>query len=314
MPPMSLGGAEEIPSRKYGRYFLRQKIGEGGMAEIYRADIVDQGVMSTVALKLLKPNQPQRSADLFFAEADLMGLLTHPNLVKRLEVGSMGDRLFVSMEDLYGGDLQALVQFLREQTPPETFPPSAAFYVVLQVLHGLAYFHQARSKSSHELGLVHGDINPSNVLLSPYGEVKLADFGVASVPGVGAGLEPGIAAGKLHYLSPEQVAGLNLTASSDLFSLGIMLHYLLFAELPFLGETEDEVMDRIKAAKYKPPPNADAELGHILKKALSRSVKDRYMTAGEFAGDLLRYQLDHGQQFTRVNMQEMLDRVLGIAV
>jgi eukaryotic-like serine/threonine-protein kinase len=186
--------------------------------------------------------------------------------------------------------------------------------VVLQVLHGLAYFHQARSKSSHELGLVHGDVNPSNILMSPYGDVKLADFGVASVPGVGAGLEPGVAAGKLHYLSPEQVAGLNLTASSDLFSVGIMFHYLIFGDLPFVGNTEDEVLERIKAAKYKPPPHADAELGRILRKSLSRSVKDRYLTAGEFAGDLLTYQLDHGLQFTRPNMQELLDRVLGIAV
>ena len=313
MPPMSLG-LDEIPSRRYGRYFLRQKIGEGGMAEIYRADVVDKGVMSTVALKLLKDNQPPRSADLFFAEADLMGLLTHPNLVKRLEVGSIGQRLFVSMEDLYGGDLQALVNFLQQQSPPEAFPPGAAFYVVLQVLHGLAYFHQARGKSSSELGLVHGDLNPSNVLMSPYGDVKIADFGVASVPGVGAGLEEGVAAGKLHYLSPEQVAGLPMTAASDLFSLGITLHYLLFGELPFTGNTEDEVMEKIKVARYKSPPNADAELSRILRKALSRSVKDRYLTAGEFAGDLLSYQLDHQQQFTRANMQEMLDRVLGIAV
>src|SRR5580658_3822364 len=137
MRPMIVGQEEEIPSRKYGRYFLRQKIGEGGMAEIYRADIVDQGVMSTVALKLLKPNQPQRSADLFFAEADLMGLLSHPNLVKRLEVGSMGDRLFVAMEDQYGGDLQALLRFLASQDPPERLAPGAAFYVCIQVLHGL---------------------------------------------------------------------------------------------------------------------------------------------------------------------------------
>jgi len=307
-------GVEEIPSRRFGRYVLREKIGEGGMAEIFRADVIEGDILSTVALKLLKPNPPQRVADLFFAEADLMGLLTHPNLVKRLEVGSLGDRVFIAMEDLYGGDLQSLLGLLAQQSPPERLAPEAACYVVLQVLHALAYFHQARSSGGNELGLVHGDINPSNVLLSAYGEIKLCDFGVASIPGVGAGLEEGVAAGKLHYLSPEQVHGLKLTAASDLFAVATMLFYLMFGELPFTGATDDEVLDRIRAAKLKLPPGADGELARILKKGLSRSLKDRYLTAGELAGDLLTYQLDHGLQFGPPNMQDLLDRVLGIAV
>lgn len=307
-------GVEQIPSRRFGRYHLREKIGEGGMAEIFRADVVEGDQMGTVALKLLKPNQPPRVADLFFAEADLMGLLSHPNLVKRLEVGSLGDRLFIAMEDLYGGDLQALVHLLAAQSPAERLSPGAVLYICLQVLHGLAYFHQARSSTGNDLGLVHGDLNPSNVLLSAYGEVKLADFGVASIPGVGAGLEEGIAAGKLHYLSPEQVHGLRLTNASDLFSVGTMLYYLLFGELPFTGQTDDEVLERIRAAKLKLPPGVDPELARILKKVLSRSLKDRYQSAGELAGELLAYQLDRGLQFTRQNLQELMDRVLGIAV
>ncbi|MBS2028766.1 MAG: serine/threonine protein kinase [Deltaproteobacteria bacterium] len=307
-------GVEEIPSRRYGKYVLRGKIGEGGMAEIFRADVVEGDILTTVALKLLKANQPPRVSDLFFAEADLMGLLTHPNLVKRLEVGSLGERLFIAMEDLYGGDLNALLDFLKAQTPPERLSPGAAFYICLQVLHGLAYFHQARSSTGQDLGLVHGDINPANVLLSAYGEVKLCDFGVASIPGVAAGLEEGTAAGKLHYLSPEQVHGIKLTASSDLFSVVTMLFFLLFGELPFNGPTEDDVLDRIKAAKFKLPAGADSELARIFKKGLSKSVKDRYLTAGELAGELLAYQLDHGLHFNQRNMQELLDRVLGIAV
>jgi serine/threonine-protein kinase len=313
--PTTMGlGVEEIPSRRYGRYVVREKIGEGGMAEIFRADVIEGDILSTVALKLLKSNQPARVADLFFAEADLMGLLTHPNLVKRLEVGSLGDRLFISMEDLYGGDVQSLLQLLANQNPPEPLPQGAAIYVCLQVLHGLAYFHRARSGTGHELGLVHGDINPSNVLLSAYGEVKLCDFGVASIPGVGAGIEEGVAAGKLHYLSPEQVHGLKLTAASDLFSVATMLYGLLIGELPFTGATDDEVLEKIRTAKLKVPAHVDTELARILKKGLSRSLKDRYQTAGEFAGELLTYQLDQGLQFNQRAMQELMDRVLGIAV
>src|SRR6185312_923847 len=127
-------------------------------------------------------------------------------------------------------------------------------------------------------------------------------------------LEEGVAAGKLHYLSPEQVHGIKLTAASDLFSVVTMLFYLLFGELPFTGATEDDVLDRIKAAKYKLPSGANAELARLFKKGLSKSVKDRYLTAGELAGELLTYQLDHGLHFNQRNMQELLDRVLGIAV
>lgn len=307
-------GVEEIPSRRFGRYHLREKIGEGGMAEIFRADIVDDGVIRTVAIKLLKPRQPANVADLFFAEADLMGMLDHPNLVKRIEVGSLGERLFISMEDMYGGDLQSLVKMLRAQPQPQQLSPGAALYVCLEVLHGLAYFHRARSNTGSELGLVHGDLNPSNVLISAYGEVKLGDFGVASIPGVGAGLEEGVAAGKLHYLSPEQVHGLKLTAASDLFALTTMFYFLAFGELPFTGETEPEVLEKIRSGRFKLPAGADPELARILKKGLSRSLKDRYLTAGELAGDLLAYQLDHGLQFTRQNLQELLDHAMGIAV
>jgi serine/threonine protein kinase len=307
-------GVEEIPSRRFGRYHLREKIGEGGMAEIFRADIVDNGVLSTVAIKLLKPNQPPKVADLFFAEADLMGMLDHPNLVKRIEVGSLGDRLFISMEDLYGGDLQSLLGMLRNQPQPQQLSLGAALYVCIQVLQGLAYFHQARSNTGSELGLVHGDLNPSNVLISAYGEIKLGDFGVASIPGVGAGLEEGVTAGKLHYLSPEQVHGLRLTAASDLFALSTMLFLLAYGELPFTGATEAEVLERIRAGKFKLPANADAELGRIIKKGLSKSLRDRYLSAGELAGDLFAYQLDHGLQFGRQNLQELLDHAMGIAV
>jgi serine/threonine-protein kinase len=283
------------------------------MAEIYRADVVENGVMSTVALKLLKPNQPQRANDLFFAEADLMGLLNHPNLVKRLEVGSVGDRLFISMEDMYGGDLNSLTRDLDSQDPPMQMTPGAVLYVVLQGLHGLAYFHQARTSTGHEMGLVHGDINPSNLLLSAYGEVKLADFGVASIPGVGAGMEDGMTAGKLHYLSPEQAQGEKLTAASDLFSVGSMLYFFFFGEVPFNGATEDEVLDRTIGGKYKLPPGTDPQLTKIFKRALAHRIRDRYQTAGEMAGDLLHYQLDKGYQFARPQMQELLDGVLGIA-
>jgi serine/threonine-protein kinase len=304
---------QEIASRRYGRYFVRDQIGEGGMAEVYRADVVDDGVLSTVALKLLKPDQPSKVSDLFFAEADLMGLLNHPNLVKRLEVGSHAGRLFIAMEDQYGGDLNALLKFLASQEPPERLNVGAAFYVCIQILHGLAYFHQARSSQGSELGLVHGDLNPSNIMFSAYGDVKLGDFGVASIPGVGAGLEEGVAAGKLHYLSPEQATGLALTSQSDLFSMGTMLYNLMFNELPFKAATEEEVLEAIKHARYKLPPGTDPDLAQIFKRALSRSLKDRYQTAGEMAGDMLCYQLDRGLQFSRTHMQDILDRVLGIA-
>ncbi|HKD42976.1 MAG TPA: serine/threonine-protein kinase [Myxococcaceae bacterium] len=302
----------EIPSRRFGRYLLRSRLGSGGMAEVFLADAVDgRGEQVKIALKLMRKATPLEA---FHDEADLMGLLSHPNLVQRLEIGEAFGRPFIAMEFLMGGDLRALIEELRRRR--EAFPTSMAAHVVLEMLKGLSYFHQAKTRTGSPLGLVHGDVNPSNVFFSARGEIKLGDFGVAKSRHANIGPVDGVAAGKLHYLSPEQTRGEPLTAASDLFSVGIVLHELLTGFHPFRGDTSDTlaVMNAIRAAKLSLPEDLDRPLAQILRKALHPGLGVRYRTAGEFAGDLFAYTLDHGLLQSRATVQTWLTKVVGMAV
>jgi serine/threonine protein kinase len=300
----------EVPSRRFGHYLLRTRLGAGGMAEVFLADAVDmRGQPFSVALKLMRKDVP---AEVFADEADLMGLLEHPNLVQRLEVGEAFGRPFIAMELLVGGDLGELMRALRQQRRP--FPPEIAVHVAIEVLRGLAYFHQARTRSGRPLGLVHGDVNPANIFFSGDGDVKLGDFGVAKARGVDIGPADGVAAGKLHYLSPEQTRGEPLTPASDVFAMGIVLHELLVGAHPFQRESSDVhvVMAAIRAARLHLPFTMDRTLAAILRKALAPDLAQRYRTAGELAGALLTWSLDTGQAPTRADVRHWLADVLGL--
>lgn len=282
------------------------------MAEVFLADTTNSyGEPISVALKLMRKNvSPEAFAD----EADLMGLLLHPNLVQRLEVGEAFGRPFIAMEFLVGGDLSALRRTLQRMSRP--LPRALAVHVCIEVLRGLAYFHQARTRSGRPLELVHGDVNPANVFFSGEGEVKLGDFGVAKAHGVAhIGPEDGVTAGKLHYLSPEQTRGERLTPASDVFAVGVMLHELVVGVHPFRQEgvtDPEEVMATIRAARFVAPDWLDKPMAAIIRKALAPDLNSRYRTAGELAGALLTWALDTGQSPTRYEVHRWLMDVLGI--
>jgi len=307
--------SQSFKSFRFGQYRFLGKIGEGGMAEIYRAEAVDErGELHTVVLKLLKPNLPPAAVEQFDFEADLMGLLEHPNLVRRLEVGQAGARRFLAMEDVFGGDLASLIAAARRAD--SCVPQRVALRVVVEVLHGLAYFHQARSAGGEPLELVHSDISPDNIFVSAHGEVKLGDFGISTARSPAAaesGLPEGVTAGKVSYLSPEQAAGDPATPSSDLFSVGVVLYELLVGHRPFEALDTDELLNRVYQAKVKIPRGLlDKELTRTLRRALARSPKDRFRSAGELCGELVRYQLDHGLQCPAQALREHIAGAFGV--
>jgi len=301
----------EVPSRRFGRYLVRSRLGEGGMAEVFLAEAVDaQGQQFPVALKLMKKDAPPEA---FADEADLMGLLDHPNLVRKLEAGQAFGRPFIAMEFLVGGDLRRLIE--AHETLKRSFPLGMAVYVCTEVLRALAYFHQVRTRTGRPLDLVHGDVNPSNIFFSGEGDVKLGDFGVAKAQGADIGPQDGITAGKLHYLSPEQTRGETLTASTDLFAMGIVLYELVVGTHPFIrGPLDDAAaMAAIRAAKLGLPDSVDKPLAQILRKALAPDKANRFRTAGEFAGALFTWALDSGQHPTRQHVQSWLLKTLSYA-
>ena len=304
--------AIEVPSRRFGKYVVRSRIGTGGMAEVFLAEAADErGEQMQVALKLMKPGL---SEERFADEIDLMGMLSHPNLVTMIEHGVAFGRHFIAMEFLVGGDLQALMEAHRRQM--KGFPTPMGLYVVLEVLKGLAYFHTATSKAGSPLNLLHSDVNPANVFFSGRGEVKLGDFGVASSIHLNLGPAEGMTAGKLSYLSPEQTRGEALTPASDLWAAGVMLYELEVGYHPFQkdGATEEQIMALIRGTKLTVPDYVDRPLGAIILKSLAPELKNRFRTAGEFAGSLFGYALDRNLLPTARRVQDWLESILGLLV
>ncbi len=300
----------EVPSRRFGKYLVRSRLGQGGQAEVFLAEAVDaNGDVIKVALKLMRPGAAEEK---FADEADLMGLLSHPNLVGMLEHGIAFGRPYIAMEFLIGGDLSEVMAAHRRSMRP--FPAGMGVHVCLEVLKGLAYFHRATTKTGAALDLIHSDVNPANVFFAGDGEVKLGDFGVASSSHVDIGPQPGMAAGKLSYLSPEQTRGEALSPASDLWAVGVMLHELVVGYHPFQrdGASEQQIMASIRAPKLSIPDYVGKTLTGILNRALSPDLKSRFRTAGEFAGPLYGYALDQGVLATRVEMREWLEGVLEI--
>ena len=300
----------EIPSRRYGRYMLRSRLGVGGMAEVFLAEVVNErGEAMSVAVKMLRKGL---SEEQFASEADLMSLLSHPNLVRMLEVGIAFARPFIAMEYFIGGDLRAVMDSHRQQM--RGFPLSMGVHIVLEVLKALAYFHQAKARSGAPLNLVHSDINPANVFFSGQGEVKLGDYGVTSSSRADMGPGEGVAAGKLWYLSPEQTRGDTLTPASDLWAVGVVLHELVVGYHPFMtdGAEQGEAMNLIRTAKLSIPDYVDKPLAAVLQRALAPDLRQRYRTAGEFAGPLFTYALDHDLLPTAQHVQEWLTGTLEI--
>ncbi|MHB8878345.1 MAG: serine/threonine-protein kinase [Myxococcaceae bacterium] len=309
---MDPGKTIEIPSRRFGSYKVRSRLGSGGMAEVFLAEAVDErGDQVHVALKLMKDGHDEGA---FAGEADLMGLLSHPNLVQRLEVGEAFGRPFIAMEFLIGGDLRQVMEAHRRQA--SELPVPMAVHVLIEVLKALAYFHQARTRAGTCLDLVHGDVNPANVFFSGTGDVKLGDFGVAKGHRGALGPGEGVAAGKLHYLSPEQTRGEPLTPASDVFAVGIMLHELVVGYHPFQvkGAEPAAVMAAIRTAKLALPSYVDRPLALVLSRALAPDLKARYRSAGEFAGDLFRFTLDANLARTPKDVQQWLEGALELLV
>lgn len=303
---MSLPATIEIPSRLYGSYRVSGRVGQGGMAEIFLGEGFDaQGNLVLVAVKLLKRGAPEER---FLDEADLMGMLSHPNLVRFIEHGVAYGRHFIAMEYLLGGDLERVLSALRKAR--RGVPLGVALHVTIEVLRALAYFHQATTRSGTPLSLVHSDVNPSNVFFSGRGEVKLGDFGVASSSVMDIG--QGVTAGKLSYLSPEQTRGEPASGQSDLWAVGVMLHELVAGHHPFRSDGADEAAVRaaIRAARVRLPDSVDKPLAATLTRALNPDLKHRFKTAGEFAGALFGYALDHHLVPTPGEVKAWLDGAL----
>ena len=256
-----------------GSYKILNKIGEGGMALIYKA--LQPSLKRTVVLKKLK--DPNREIiNRFKKEALLSASFHHENLVAVYEFLYTKRSYFLVMEFVDGEDLRTIIDYMSP------IPAALAGLLILEIVRGLEY--------THARNIIHRDIKPGNILVSYSGDVKLIDFGVAKDDFSTRLTVTGMIVGTPAYMAPEQANGEPLTASSDLFSIGILLYELLTGVKPFYGENSTEILSKIVRNKYIPVERLNPEIPRpfrkIVRKAIHRDHKHRYQNATEMINDL----------------------------
>ncbi|QRK06675.1 serine/threonine protein kinase [Archangium violaceum] len=228
-----------------GKYFLHERLGVGGMAEVFRATYSPEGGFEkVVAIKRILPAyaEDEDFVTLFRREAELGSLLNHPNIVQVLDVGRFGDTYFMAMEFIEGLSLRELI---KRHGP---LPLAVVAYIGAEMGEALDYVHRRTASDGVPLNLVHRDVNPPNILLSRIGEVKLGDFGVARAAIHVRLTRADRVRGKLGYMSPEQARGHAFDGRADLFALGLTLHEALTGRRVFQGE------DASDTVRSSPPP------------------------------------------------------------
>ncbi len=290
-PPSAESPAGELASRlddgRIGRFQLGEKLGGGGMGDVYRG--YDTELTRTVAVKILAARYASdpTSKRRFLREAQMASILNHPNIATIYEIGEVSGVPYIVMEYVEGVTLS---QELAARGP---FPITRVVEIGQQV--------GAALEEAHEKGVVHRDIKASNIILTARGAVKILDFGLAKPSPLAAKMrqavsditEPGVLIGTITYMSPEQASGNGeVTQLSDVFSLGVVLYEITTGQLPFDAETYFQIIEQITKAVPTPVqqlrPDAPAGLVRVIERAMKKRPEERWRSAREMVVELGR--------------------------
>lgn len=262
------------------RYALQKRLGKGGMSVVYEAR--DLMLERTVAIKILRESFSKDPAfrERFRQEAKAAANLAHPNIVTIHDFGFDAGRLFIIMEHIPGTDLKTILEKRGRFSVEEAIP------LLVQICAGLGYAHRA--------GLVHCDIKPHNILITPDQRVKITDFGIARAL---ASIQPDekteIVWGSPQYFSPEQAAGRAPSPASDVYSLGVIMYEMLCGRLPFISNSIEELARLHRETPPLPPTqinrNIPPVLEQIILKVLAKEPSARYRTADQLGRVLLTF-------------------------
>jgi eukaryotic-like serine/threonine-protein kinase len=303
---------------QFGKYYLLDRINVGGMAEVWRAKAFGvEGFERLLAVKRILPNiaEDEEFITMFIDEAKIAVQLNHANICQIFDLGKVDDSYFIALEFVHGKDLRAIFDRCKQKPVDGStaMPLAQACFVVMKACEGLDYAHNKRDAQGREVGLVHRDVSPQNVLISYEGEVKLIDFGIAKAAGKASKTQQGILKGKFGYMSPEQVRGLPLDRRSDIFSLGIVLYELLTGERLFVGESDFSTLEKVRNVEILPPSTYNRrisdELERIVMKALAKDVDDRYQNAIDLHDDLQAFMYTAGEFYSRKDLAAWMKKV-----
>src|SRR5437868_15360891 len=298
------------------RYRILEKLGSGGMGEVYLAE--DTRLGRKIALKLLAEELTQNRDRLnrFDQEAYAASALNHPNILTIYEMGDEGGRHFIATECVDG-------QTLRTRLSGAPMELSEVLSVAIQIAGAL--------EEAHAAAIIHRDIKPENVMIRRNGHVKVLDFGLAKLMERAAADETdteavtralvqtdaGMVLGTSQYMSPEQARGKPVDARTDIWSLGVVLYEMAAGRAPFAGETKTDVIvaiaknDPLPLARFA--PNAPAEFEWIVMKALRKNVDERYQTVKELETDLkkLKQRIEFQTELERSMASQQYSAALG---
>jgi hypothetical protein len=293
--PMGLAAATALAAeggQQFGRYRLIERIGEGGMAEVFTAVLSGaEGFERLVVIKRLKPHLALNSEAVsqFIDEAKLGSVLTHSNIVTVSDFGKVGEGYYLAEEFVDGRTVAQIANRYGEKFD-RPIPAAIVFHIIHEVLAGLGYAHDRLDQQGRPLGIVHRDVSPSNIMVSFEGEVKLLDFGIVKATERVSRTREGNVKGNVGYMAPEQARGLDVTNRADLFSLGLVMFEMLSAEPFYQGAGAGEILyqaatgptiDHLARIAKLPPPAPD-----FLRRVLAMDPAARYASARAFAQDL----------------------------
>jgi tetratricopeptide (TPR) repeat protein len=261
-----------------GRFELIEEVGAGGMGRVYRA--YDKKIGEEIALKLLHPEVAldERTIERFRNEIKLARRISHRNICRLHELHEEGKTLFITMEYVSGQDLKGLI---REMGALST---GKAISIAKQVAEGLA--------EAHDLGVVHRDLKPQNIMVDKEGMAKIMDFGIARSLRTAGVTAEGMIIGTPEYMAPEQVEGLETDQRTDIYALGAILFEMATGRVPFEGDSPLSVAYKHKNELPVPPRKLNAQIpepfNQLILRCLEKEKENRYQSADELLADLVR--------------------------
>ncbi len=277
------------------KYRLTQKIGSGGMAEVFRATGEGpEGFERAFVVKRILPglSDAPEFVGMFVDEAKISARLLHPNIVQVFEFAYQDGGYYIVMEPVDGVDMGFLLRQLERRGA--VAPAAFAAEVGRQACRGLGFAHGLSSPDGKPYGIVHRDVTPPNIMVAWNGAVKILDFGIArAVQELRTSqTDAGIVKGKMSYVAPELLQGQPADARSDLFSLGVVLHELLCGRRLFVGESDLETLKLVSEMPVPRPSSRNPEVrpafDEVILRALARDPAKRYQSADEMSQDLER--------------------------
>lgn len=316
--PSSGGAAVGAPAASdlvFGRYQIIRRLAVGGMGEVFLARQSSvAGFDRLIILKSLLPDLADQKdfVDQFLDEARVAATLNHPNIVSIYEVGQWNGTYFIAMEYIRGDNLSRLQR--AAERAKRAIPLDVCAFIIHDAAHALDHAHKAMDIHGKQQNIVHRDVSPQNIMVRTDGVTKVVDFGIAKAANRSSRTATGLLKGKVQYMAPEQVSGVELDGRADQFALGVTIWEMIAGRKLFTGTNEIEVLRAVIQAPIPPLAGVRAEvppqLAHVVDKMLARDRDARYATLADAAADLKKFLdlagMKHAQQHTEAFVADML--------